>query len=663
MMNALKSANASKWMRTALLAALATATAGCHNNEMPEAGKNPEKQNEKMTIHVATGEKKAGTRVAYDDDKVGNAQGNALTWQMGDKLTVVRMNAGSYADYKDDYLYKGEDGATSGSFEGTEITDEGDSWTVYYPNTVTVNADGTATLPMTGQAQEADNSTAHLRNYMLLEATGLANLIDQLNLEMKSSIMKFELSGISAEVGTLKALTWEVETASGTTRELTLTFPAAGADGAVVFGKDGKADLTAYLSFLPQEMEVKAGGKFTVTLIGDKAYAATMTASASGKTYEAGKRYTATIDNTAGTVEWEETFIVNTTVPSGAAYNYNGLEMQIGTWQAGGSAIQTTLATTTIVGGKAVFHLPSALSADTKIWVCIPRVVKFFHTLAADETAVLTLPDKDGGSTLKDSPAIDGKKYENDWIVALYMGVNKDGATDPDATPIYWATGNLIATRTSMAGNGYAFHIATAEQTISEATTNNYSPDGITGDVYGTYSLGLQWDKFGWGDHTGLIKSTNNRDYIPDMKSDGESICGTEHDIAHVQLGGSWRLPTGGSDANHEFAAFGDNTDLPHLLPDGIKYELAGKHIGYKYTYTQSDAGSTGNIITNTLSFPAAGWRIAGGSPYDRGTNSHYWSGIVRGYDSAYTLRLFKADHSSSYHSRFYGCQVRPVSE
>lgn len=58
MMNALKSANASKWMRTALLAALATATAGCNNNGMPEAGKYPEKQNEKMTIHVAAGEKK-----------------------------------------------------------------------------------------------------------------------------------------------------------------------------------------------------------------------------------------------------------------------------------------------------------------------------------------------------------------------------------------------------------------------------------------------------------------------------------------------------------------------------------------------------------------------------------------------------------------------------
>lgn len=297
MMNTQKSTNASKWMRTALLAVLATATAGCNNNEMPDTGNNPEKQNGKMTIHVAAGQEAPGTRVAYDDSKVDAGQSNVLTWQTDDKLTVVRMNAGTYMDHKDDYLYKGKDGDTAGSFEGTEITAEGDNWAVYYPNTVTVSTkDGTPTLRMTGQAQAADNSTAHLKNYMLLAATNLPNLNDGFSLEMKSSIMKFVLVDVPEKVGKLKRLKWTVETATGSTRNITLDF----AKGAVDFG-NGNSTLTAYLAFMPQEMEVKAGGKFSVMLTGDKSYQTEITM-ADAKTYEAGKRYTAEM----GSAGWQQ---------------------------------------------------------------------------------------------------------------------------------------------------------------------------------------------------------------------------------------------------------------------------------------------------------------------------------------------------------------------
>lgn len=65
------------------------------------------------------------------------------------------------------------DGATSGDFTGLEI-EEATSYNIYYPNSVTV-AEGTGivSLNMDGQTQIGNNNTGHLRNYILLEATGL----------------------------------------------------------------------------------------------------------------------------------------------------------------------------------------------------------------------------------------------------------------------------------------------------------------------------------------------------------------------------------------------------------------------------------------------------------------------------------------------------------
>ena len=46
---------------------------------------------------------------------------------------------------------------------------------------------------------------------------------------------------------------------------------------------------------------------------------------------------------------------------------------------------------------------------------------------------------------------------------------------------------------------------------------------------------------YGAGDPTGLKTSTNNNDY---HWVEGENICGTQYDLAHVKWGGTWRLPT-----------------------------------------------------------------------------------------------------------------------
>ena len=123
---------------------------------------------------------------------------------------------------------------------------------------------------------------------------------------------------------------------------------------------------------------------------------------------------------------------------------YKGLTLQVG---EAGSTVPLSQAVVDD-SGCAEFNIDLTPYVGKNLWFCVPKMVKFFHTVQATEASAqrLRLPNKDAGSTL------DASGLGNDWIVALYMGINKDGSTD---IPIYWATGNLIAVKTSAAGIDY----------------------------------------------------------------------------------------------------------------------------------------------------------------------------------------------------------------
>ena len=343
-----------KQIYVALTLALAVVASGCSTDDLSDTVRTlPDKPAEKMTIHATTGQQ-SGTRVAYEDGAAG--MNGKLTWQKGDRLTVVRMNGSDYVAYADDYEYGGTEGATSGPFTGTAITDAGNSWTIYYPHTVAVSTYyDTVTLPMTGQTQTADGNTDHLRNYLLLSSTGIKDLDAGFDLEMQNSIMKFEFSNVPAEVGELTRLVWAAETDSHIrcTHYLMLNF----APGAVTFDAD-KHTLTAYLAFMPEEMKVKTGGKFTVMLMGDKTYLAETTIDG-GKTYAAGMRYTAVVDGTS--MKWEEKAVMIFTVRPDNSNQFNIPFPESGTTPAeltvdwGDGTTPTTVASGTALSSKDAF--------------------------------------------------------------------------------------------------------------------------------------------------------------------------------------------------------------------------------------------------------------------------------------------------------------------
>ena len=290
----MRTMKAMKYISAALLTALVAVAAGCSaDRELPELTGNtatdtPETSKTLvLTVGTPTDES-TQTRVAYDD------AGLKLTWQTGDQLTVAGFDADdAYKGCSTDFTYQGEENKTSGPFEGTAVSGA-TTYTLYYPNTVQVDqSTGDASLSMEGQTYTPDDPAAGLKNYILLKSTSKISPEADFTLEMASSIMKFDLGNIPAEVGKLAKLVWMLEDNAGSRQKLMLDFPA----DAVTFGTGGGNTLTAYLGFMPSG---DAMTKFTVMLVGDKIYQQEV-AMAGGKTYTAGSRYTATM---AG--EWTE---------------------------------------------------------------------------------------------------------------------------------------------------------------------------------------------------------------------------------------------------------------------------------------------------------------------------------------------------------------------
>lgn len=120
----------------------------------------------------------------------------------------------------------------------------------------------------------------------------------------------------------------------------------------------------------------------------------------------------------------------------------------------------------------------------------------------------------------------------------------------------------------------------------------------------------------------------------------GSGIAGTQYDVAHVQWGGSWVMPS---------------LDQIKELLVHCSSEWTTENGVYGRRFTGSNGGS--------IFLPAAGYRWYGGL-YDAGESGHYWSSTQEPYGSYYAFYLkFYSGNASWYVNiyRYGGLSVRPV--
>ena len=179
---------------------------------------------------------------------------------------------------------------------------------------------------------------------------------------------------------------------------------------------------------------------------------------------------------------------------------------------------------------------------------------------------------------------------------------------------VYWATCNIGANAPEEYGGYYDW----GETETKEKFTSNYKWFNYADDTYTKYNTSSSY---------GAV--------------DNKTVLEPEDDVAHVKLGGSWRMPT-----DAEWTELRDNCTWTWTAQNGVNGSLV--------------TGPNGNSIF----LPAAG--CAFGTAHDReGTNGFYWSSSLDTDDPsrAWAVNANSKDVRRSNDSRNIAYPVRPVCE
>ena len=317
-----------------IFALLALTVVNCTREHLPELVK----EDEMIIIIRATIPQ--GTRVAYNDTTL------ELSWESGDQILLAGYDAdGNYIDCAT-FNWSG-----GNNFTGTAVACA-ETYKAYYPATVTLDANGNV-QPCDAifwqQTQNGNGTTGHLRNKLLL-FDEVANPIGQsFNLVLKSSLIRFNLKGVSTDIGTLNNLSWTVETETGVFNSMTLNLTG-------VTHSSASDSITAFLAFDPAVMNIAAGGKVKITLLGNKSYYWWSSPVANEKTYDRGNRYKATVNS-----GWEEiinplSYVAEYNVnPAGNGFVTDSVDCNVSGYFTWSNAV-TSFNTNNGISG---YHLPS----------------------------------------------------------------------------------------------------------------------------------------------------------------------------------------------------------------------------------------------------------------------------------------------------------------
>ena len=203
---------------------------------------------------------------------------------------------------------------------------------------------------------------------------------------------------------------------------------------------------------------------------------------------------------------------------------------------------------------------------------------------------------------------------------------------------VNWATCNVGA----ISPKGYGDYFAWGE-TEPYYNGDSQNPTGWKSGK----SSGYWWSSYKYckGGPTTMTKYCNNSSYGFIGFTDSKTVLDPEDDVAHVNWGGDWRMPT---KAEFDELCNSSNCIWTWTMENGVNgYKVVSKKSGYEGNY---------------IFLPAAGF-LRGTYLYDVGSYCNYWSSsLCTDYPPcAYYLYFSSGYCGTSSIGRSFGRSVRPV--
>ncbi|MBQ9201812.1 MAG: Ig-like domain-containing protein [Bacteroidales bacterium] len=255
------------------------------------------------------------------------------------------------------------------------------------------------------------------------------------------------------------------------------------------------------------------------------------------------------------------------------------------------------------------------------------------YTWTSSDNSVATVDEKGKvtavarGTAIIKATANDGSGVSSSCQVLVRSNSCPDGAVDLGLS-VYWSTCNLSESGLVNSPEVYGDYFA-------------------WGETSSKLNVPYDWSSYKWcnGSSTSLTKYNIYSSY---GTVDNKTTLDSEDDVAHVILGGSWRMPT-----------------------DAEWRELLEK-CSWTWTSNYNGTGVAGRIVTSNVEgykdksifLPAAGGRSVT-SLSDAGSRGYYWSSsLLTDYPGyAWNVVFYSGYASWGVDNRYFGFSVRPVSE
>lgn len=189
------------------IAALAISVSSCTNDNEPVISENETGNNTEgvFTIKANIGELQQTRATVKPED------GKSFTWQQNDGFNLYQSSDMTTANtFTIDYNTISSDGKSADFNCSSFAPVEGKTFYAFYPQGFTTTTDNTTftyTIPDGVYTQTGDNNTGHLKDGMIMIATGKsADIQNSVTFEHKTALFRFGISNLKSEAVTVKSI-------------------------------------------------------------------------------------------------------------------------------------------------------------------------------------------------------------------------------------------------------------------------------------------------------------------------------------------------------------------------------------------------------------------------------------------------------------------------